>query len=58
MSVEHVISVHMETNLKPVYNLAFYLNENPFGMWRFMQFDGVTGEKLEDFEKAYECRTQ
>jgi hypothetical protein len=23
-----------------------------------LQFDGITGEKLVDFEKAYECKTK
>jgi hypothetical protein len=58
MNSERVISVSIETSLKPIYNIAYPLTDNPFGNWRYLQFDGITGEKLVDFEKAYECKTK
>lgn len=50
--------VSIENSFKPIYNIAFYLEDNPFGMWRYIQIDGKTGETLQDFKKAYECRTK
>jgi hypothetical protein len=59
MSFESAISVSIETSFKPLYNIAYPVRaEDSFGNWRFLQFDGITGEKLEDFEKAYECRSK
>lgn len=59
MSLERAISVSIETSFKPIYNIAYpVIAEDTFGKWRFLQFDGITGEKLDDFEKAYECRTK
>lgn len=56
--LEPAISVSIESSFQPIYNIAFHTTENPFGMWRFIQVDGKTGEIREDFEKNYECRAR
>lgn len=52
------ISVSIEDSFIPTYNIAYSSSGNPFGMWRFIQFDGKTGMVMQDFEKAYECRAK
>ncbi len=58
MDMDKIIGVSMEDSFKPVYGIAYSVDNNPFGMWRFIQIDGKTGEILQDFEKAYECRAK
>lgn len=58
MDTERPISVSIENSIIPIYGIAYSIDRNPFGMWRFIQFDGKTGEKLQDFQKTYECKSK
>jgi hypothetical protein len=57
-NTKKVIGVSMETSFKPIYNISYSISGNPYGIWRFLQFDGVTGQLLQDFGKAYECKAK
>ena len=47
------ISVNRMSHSKAYYNIAYPMTESPYGMWKYLQFDGVTGEVLIDIEKEY-----
>lgn len=51
------ISVSLLAHFNPIYNIAYPINKNPHGIWKYMSFDGITGEKIADSEKAYQCRS-